>query len=71
MDPVSLLASCQQKIGFSPTASLAILGEKLSTNPRTGQPACCGLVREPFFSGAVNLFKSVDYYVKGYYKLTT
>jgi hypothetical protein len=36
-----------------PPASLAGSGEKLGTDPRIGQPACCGLCREPFFSGAV------------------
>jgi hypothetical protein len=32
---------------------MAGLGEKLGTDPWIGQPACCGLYREPFFSGAV------------------
>jgi hypothetical protein len=36
-----------------PPASLAGSGEKLCMDPRIGQPACCGLCREPFFSGAV------------------
>jgi hypothetical protein len=36
-----------------PPASLAGLGEKLGTDPRIGQPACCGLCREPFFSAEV------------------
>jgi hypothetical protein len=36
-----------------PPASLAGSGEKLGTDPRIGQPACYGLCREPFFSGAV------------------
>jgi hypothetical protein len=31
---------------------------------------CCGLCREPFFSGAVDLFKFVDDCVKGCYALT-
>jgi hypothetical protein len=30
---------------------------------------CCGLGRDPFFSRAVDLFKSVDDYVKGCYAL--
>jgi hypothetical protein len=46
------------------------MGEKLGTDPRTGQPACCGLGRELFFSRAVDLFKSVNNYMKGYYALT-
>jgi hypothetical protein len=48
-----------------PTASLAFMGEKLGTDPWIGQPSCCGLGREPFFLGAVDLFKSIDNYVKG------
>jgi hypothetical protein len=60
MGPVSLVVSCQQKLDFSPTAPLAVVGEKLGTDPRIGQPACCELCREPFFSGAVDLFKSGD-----------
>jgi hypothetical protein len=49
MGPVSLVVDCQQKFDFSPTASLAVVGEKLGTDPRIGQPTCCGLCREPFF----------------------
>jgi hypothetical protein len=45
--------------------------EKLGTNPQIGQPACCGLCREPFFSGAVTLSIAVDDFTKGYYALTT
>jgi hypothetical protein len=70
MDPVSLVVGCQQKFDFSPTASLAVVGEKLDTDPRIGQPVCCGLCREPFFSGAVDLFKSVDDCMKGCYMWT-
>jgi hypothetical protein len=47
-------------LDFAPTASLVGLGEKLSTDPRVGQPVCCGLCREPLFSGAVALLNSVD-----------
>jgi hypothetical protein len=53
-----------------PNASLAVMGEKLGTDPWTGQPACYGLGREPIFSGVVDLFKSVDDYVKCCYALT-
>jgi hypothetical protein len=49
------------------TASLAVLGEKLGTDPWIGQPSYCGLYREPFFSGAVDLLKSVDDFTKGCY----
>jgi hypothetical protein len=53
-----------------PTASLAVVGEKLGTDPWIGQLACCGLCREPFFSGVVDLFKSVDDCAKDCYMLT-
>jgi hypothetical protein len=53
-----------------PTASLAVMGEKLGMDSRTDQPVCCGLGQEPFFSGVVDLFKSVDDYLKGCYALT-
>jgi hypothetical protein len=39
--------------------------EKLGTDPRIGQSACCGLCREPFFSGAVALSIAVDDFTKG------
>jgi hypothetical protein len=51
--------------GFTPTASMVGSGEKLGTDPQIGQPACCGLCREPFFSGAVALSIIVDDSVKG------
>jgi hypothetical protein len=38
--------------------------EKLGMDPRIGQPVCCELCQEPFFSGAVDLFKSVDDCIK-------
>jgi hypothetical protein len=53
-----------------PTASLAVIGEKPSMDPRTGQSACCGLGQELFLSGVADLFKSIDDYVKGFYELT-
>jgi hypothetical protein len=40
-------------------SSLVGSGEKLGTDPRIGQSACCGLCQEPFFSGAVTLTNSV------------
>jgi hypothetical protein len=55
---------------FTPTASVTILGEKLSMDPRIGQPACGGLCQEPFFSGAVALSIVVDDNAKGCYALT-
>jgi hypothetical protein len=55
---------------FFLTASLAVVGEKLGTDPWIRHPLSCGLCREPFFSGAVDLYKSVDDFVKGCYVLT-
>jgi hypothetical protein len=54
-------------LGFTPTASLVGLGEKLDTDPWIDQPVCCGLCWEPFFLGAVALFNSVDAGAKGCY----
>jgi hypothetical protein len=34
--------------------------EKLGTDPRIGQPACCELCREPFFLRAVTLSSTID-----------
>jgi hypothetical protein len=48
-----------------PPASLASSGEKLGTNPRIGQPVCCGLCREPFFSGAVGSIQIYRRLAKG------
>jgi hypothetical protein len=47
-----------------------VLEEKLGTDPKIGQPVCCALYREPFFSGAVVLFIAVDDFAKGCYALT-
>jgi hypothetical protein len=71
MGPVSLLAGRQQKVAFAPTASLVGSGEKLGTDPQISQPTCCGLCREPSFSGAVALLNSVNDYVKGCFTWTT
>jgi hypothetical protein len=54
-----------------PTVSLAVVGERLGTDSWIGQPTCCGMCRELFFMGAVDLFKSVDDCVKGCYMWTT
>jgi hypothetical protein len=58
-------------LGFAPTTSLVGPGEKLGTAQRIGQPACSGLCREPFHSGAVALLNSIDDYAKGCYMWTT
>jgi hypothetical protein len=68
--PASLLAGCQQKVGFAPTSSMVDLVEKLDTDPRIGQSSYCGLGQEPFFLGAVALLNSVDDYAKGCYMRT-
>jgi hypothetical protein len=49
---------------------MAVVGEKLGIDPWIGQSSCSGLGQEPFFSRAVDLFKSVDDYVKGCYTWT-
>jgi hypothetical protein len=46
-------------LAFS-TGSLVGSREKLGTDLRIGQPACCRLCRELFFSGAVTLSNSID-----------
>jgi hypothetical protein len=51
--------------GFTPTASMVVLGEKLGTGPWIDQLSCCGLGREPFFSGAVAMFIAADDFTKG------
>jgi hypothetical protein len=70
MGPISQVAGRQQKVGFAPTTSVVGSGENLGTDPWIGQQACCGLCREPFFSGAVALLNSVDDYAKGCYMWT-
>jgi hypothetical protein len=70
MGPVSLVAGHQQKVGFAPTASLVGSGEKLGMDPWISQLSSYRLCQEPFFSEAVALLNSVDYYVKSCYALT-
>jgi hypothetical protein len=53
-----------------PTTSLAVVEEKLGTDMWIRQPSSCGLCQEPFFSGVVDLYKSVDDFMKGCYGLT-
>jgi hypothetical protein len=48
-----------------PPASLVGSGEKLGMDPRIGQPTCCGLCREPFFSGAVASVQICQRLMKG------
>jgi hypothetical protein len=57
-------------LSFPSTASLVGSGEKLDTDPRIGQPACCGLCQKPFFSGTVPLLNDVDDFAKGCYAMT-
>jgi hypothetical protein len=70
MGPVSLVAGRQQKVDFAPTALMAVLSEKLGTDPRIGQSTYCGLCWELFFLRVVVLLNSVDDYVKCCYVLT-
>jgi hypothetical protein len=58
-------------LDFSSTTSLVGSGEKLGMDPWISQPTCCGLCREPFFSGAVALLNSVDDFVEVFYMWTT
>jgi hypothetical protein len=46
---------------------MVILGEKLGTDPRIGQPSWYRLCQEPFFSGAVDLSITVDDFTKDCY----
>jgi hypothetical protein len=48
-----------------PPTSLAGSGEKLGTEPRIDQSTCCGLCREPFFSGAVGSIQICRRLTKG------
>jgi hypothetical protein len=70
------LQSCRPRLcrlrtdGLAPTASLVSSEEKLGTNLWIGQPSCCGLCRELFFSGVVVLLNSVDDYAECCYALT-
>jgi hypothetical protein len=49
---------------------MAVLGDKLGTNPWIGQLSCCGLGQESFLSRAVTLSIAVDDFYKGCYALT-
>jgi hypothetical protein len=69
MGPVSLVVDCQHSLTF-PHCSLHVMGEKLSTDPRIRWPSCCRLCQEPFFLGAVDLFKFVDDCMKDCYMWT-
>jgi hypothetical protein len=71
MGLASLVAGRQQRVSFTPSASMATLGEKLGIDPRIGQPLRCGSGCEPFFSGAVALPNTIDNYVKGCHVWTT
>jgi hypothetical protein len=50
---------------------MIVVGEKLGTDLRIRQSSSCGLCQEPFLSGAVDLYKSVDDFVKDCCTLTT
>jgi hypothetical protein len=52
-----------------PSASFVGLEEKLGTDPRISQSACCGLCREPFFSGAVVFIQIHRWLMKGCHAL--
>jgi hypothetical protein len=46
---------------------MVVVGEKLGMDLWSGQLVCYGLGREPFFSGAVDPFNSVDNFMIGYH----
>jgi hypothetical protein len=71
MGSVSLVAHRQLMLGFAPTASTDVLGQKLGMDPWIGQSWCWGSGQEPIFSGAVALLNSVDDYMKCCYAQTT
>jgi hypothetical protein len=54
-----------------PTDSFVGSGEKLGTDSRVGQPTCCGLCKEPFFSGAVGSIQICQHLTKDCYMWTT
>jgi hypothetical protein len=56
---------------LTPTASLVGSEEKMGMDPWVGQPACCGLCREPFFSGTVGSVEIYRRLTKGCYMCTT
>jgi hypothetical protein len=45
--------------------------EKMGMDPWIGQPLCCELYQEPFFSGAVALSITIDDFTKGCYTWIT
>jgi hypothetical protein len=49
------------------TALLVGLGEKLDTDPRIGQPTCCELCQESFFTGVVGSMQIYRRLVKSYH----
>jgi hypothetical protein len=60
MGSINLVVGHRQELGLRAPTSLAGSGEKLGTDPRIGQPVCCGLCQEPFFSRAVTLSNGID-----------
>jgi hypothetical protein len=49
---------------------MAVLGEKVGTDPQISQLVCCGLRQDPFYSGVVAMSIVVDDFMKGCYALT-
>jgi hypothetical protein len=67
--PSKLSSRMSTEAWFFPAASMIGSGEKLGIDPRITRLGW-GLCWEPFFSGVVNLFKSIDDCVKGCYMCT-
>jgi hypothetical protein len=69
--PVSLVATVNKCLALTPLLHWLARERNWGMDPWIGQPVCCGLCQEPFFSGAVALLNSVDYFVNGCYMWTT
>jgi hypothetical protein len=69
LGPISLVACHQHRVTLLPPLQW-LSWERNGTDPWIGQPSCCELGREPFFSGAVALSIAVDDFVNGCYMQT-
>jgi hypothetical protein len=70
-DPSKPRSSSSTEAWRKITVSLVGLGEKLGIDLWIGRPACWGLCREPFFSGAVGSVQIYRWLAKGCYALST
>jgi hypothetical protein len=70
MGPVSLVVNCQQKLDFSPLLHWLLWERSWVRTLGSVNRRAVDYVGSPFFSGAVDLFKSIDGYVKDCYMWT-